>query len=205
MAFDRVMVINLKRQPERLERLRDNWPSSLPQPVVMEAVDAHNIIKPVSFKGTVAQYANVMSHLHALDMAMRLMRPDGTALILEDDAQFVEWFDDGLRVFLHWVPRDWDVLMLGGEHLTPSESVSTSVQNIRRCVRTSRNHAYAIRYEHISVLVDVLSLWNSVTSGATMAMFGRLNTYAPRPWLVGQAAGVSEINGLDEPERFWNE
>ncbi len=199
MHFDHVAVINLKRRPDRLtafsSRLKTmGWP--LPFPDVVEAVDGRLLPAPVGWNSVgspCAAWGCLQSHLRLLEAF--LMSDADTMLVMEDDATPVPDFTKRLATFLAVAPADWQLLMLGGEHVAPPAPVTHGVV---RCVRTERTHAYAIRR---SVFTHRLyQAWGGTPGHCdqTMAsLMHRFKVYAPDPFLFGQAAGVSDIAGLN--------
>ena len=200
--FDRVMVINLRSRPDRWKSLQKRWPKALRQPTLIEAFDGNNITKPANFKGNGAQFGNLLTHLKTLRLASYLTPPEGSALILEDDVVFRRGFDTALAQFHRDVPTTWEAVMLGGQHALSATPVSPGVV---RCVETYRTHAYAVIQPQLRPMARALMAWSDVTDGATSRIFAALETYAPRPWLCGQAAGPSDISTLVEPERYWDD
>lgn len=152
--FDRVVLINLDRRPERLERaLRTlherQWPFRRPERFA--AIDGRSATLPAAWRqaGTGA-YGCMMSHLAVLRAAIA----DGvrSLLVLEDDVCLATDFANKAAAFLPAVPDDWDGLMLGGQHMAravPIEKTSQASRPSRlsvvRCMNAQRTHAYAVR------------------------------------------------------------
>jgi hypothetical protein len=121
-------------------------------------------------------------------------------LVLEDDAEPVPDFTSHATDFLARVPADWDCLMLGGQHLVPPKFVAPGIV---QCVATHRTHAFAVRK---TMMPGLLKFWETVTNdhcdivlAASMSYF---KAYAPDPFLIGQAAGFSDITMQDELARL---
>src|ERR1700728_4775750 len=147
-TFDRVVVINLARRPERLARfweLLGQWPFKTPQRV--EAVDGQAVGVPPGWDKGPGAWGCLLSHRSILETAIN----DGiySLLVLEDDAYPVANIASLSQKFLEAVPSDWDGLMLGAEHLLPPQVVSPGVV---RCVAANRSHAYAVRGRFMRVL-----------------------------------------------------
>jgi Glycosyltransferase family 25 (LPS biosynthesis protein) len=207
--FDRVVCINLDRRPERWARFQDNqkasgWPF---RPVErFRAVDGKRVPPPRWWRAGASAWGCLQSHARILEQALQ----DGveSLLILEDDAVLPDDFVSRVGKFLELVPEDWDAIMLGGQHLEPPQS-HLGVFRVRNGNRT---HAHAMRGRYISAAYR--HLCNSVEHAnrphkhvdhrlGELHRSGRFNVYAPLEWIVGQAAGPSDIAGKEFPVRFW--
>jgi hypothetical protein len=210
--FDKVVVISLRRRPERLAEFRANlaehsWPFAEPQ--VFEAVDGSKLPLPNGWpcphgqdcRGT---YGCLRSHVRVLEMAIL----DGVdkLLVLEDDAKPIDKDGSFLRQaeqFLRDVPDDWDQLMLGGQHIdTPIKHCDGVV----RVSNTQRTHAYAVRGQFMRELYATWSGPHATTH--CDHIMGRIQrnakVYAPHPFLFAQARGPSDVSGSHNPTKSWN-
>ena len=202
--FDRVVLINLKRRPDRLAAFRSaqsalGWP--LPEPLVLDAVDGNVVGVPRDFIHGGGAWGCCRSHVLALERAV--MDGVGTLLVLEDDLSWGPDLGPDLARFLAEVPPDWDQLMLGGQHMSRPAPVPgrPGVVRVRKCQRT---HAYAVRGRATRSL---LGLWYRATTHIDHAMGSwqaGWNVYSPEPFLFGQGGGPSDISGRLEPPRTWS-
>jgi len=202
--FDRVVVINLKRRPDRLfnfwsEIERHQWPFVRPQ--VFEAIDGSSgvVPMPAGWTGGGGAWGCMQSHRQILERALM----DGVKhlLVLEDDLCLRPSFLDEITDFLTRVPSDWDQLMLGGEHVGRDPfPIKPGVLRIRRCHRT---HAYAIRGKFMRALYKY---WVS-SSGHCDQRMGEIQyrhrVYAPDPFIVGQGGGKSDVGNSFYARHFW--
>lgn len=187
MLVDQVVVVSLAR---RVDRRRQFWrglprPWPLPLPVVVEAT-------PGGVHGC------LLSHLGVLDRA--IAAGVGSLLVLEDDAVFVAGFAQRWAAFTAAVPADWQMLMVGGQHAVPPLAVGLGVV---RCVDTFRTHAYVVRAAGMTVLREVWASAQGHLDHESHRVQAMVPVYAPQPFLVGQAAGFSDVSNAVQSRRFW--
>jgi GR25 family glycosyltransferase involved in LPS biosynthesis len=206
MTFDRVVVINLQRRPDRLaaflvrwSAISDNPQSALrtPQLSIFPALDGHAVEIPPEWQSGPGAFGCMQSHRAVLAQAL----VDGVErlLVLEDDAVFVPHFPSRLAAFLAAVPSDWDQLMLGGHHLSTPIPMGQGIVRVTAC---GHNHCYAMRPAFMARLLD---RWRGggpfngqVHCDWIMSQDPELqaahHVYAPEPFLVTQATGRSDIS-----------
>jgi len=199
VAFDRVVVINLARRPERMERFWENlrdWPFKKPER--FEAVDGTVTLPPQGWGKGAGAWGCLLSHRAVLDGAIKDRL--NSLLVLEDDAFPVPGFARSAAQFLRRVPGDWDCLMFGADHLLPPTPVDA---NVVRCTAANRSHAYAVRGPFMKVLGE---FWSKTTNDhcdvVLSSLMRHFKAYAPDPLLIGQDAGHSDISGRGERLRF---
>lgn len=200
---ERVVIINLRRRPDRLQAFFDqeqmkDWPFKIP--TIHEACDGWKC-KPATWGSGSGSYGCCVSHKSVLLEAME-DRVE-SLFVLEDDAYLCPQFLQKATEFFSHVPPDWDSLWIGGQHR--SGKPPEVMPGILRCNNAQRTHAYLIRGE---CLAHVYHLWNGMTSGHIDHLSGqwqpKFNVYAPDPFLIGQAAGKSDITCREAPLRFWS-
>jgi hypothetical protein len=201
--FDRVVLINLKRRPERLKDFRrrqsnKGWPLARPQ--VFTAVDGDRVGVPTYYQSGGGAWGCLRSHVTVLERACL----DGVQrlLVMEDDVSWDAGVWRQLEAFLRNVPDDWEQLMLGGQDLRPAEPLS---EQVYRVTGTERTHCYALRG---GAIPSLLYHWYPCNVHLDWVM-GRKwqkdhRVYRPANFLFGQAAGPSDISGWDNQRQFWN-
>jgi hypothetical protein len=198
-TFDRVVVINLGRRPERLARfwkLLGQWPFKTPQR--FEAIDGLAVGVPSGWDKGPGAWGCLLSHRWVLESAIN----DGihSLLVLEDDAYPVTNIASLSARFLESAPNDWDGLMFGAEFLLPPQVISPGVV---RCIAANRSHAYAVRGPLMRIL---LHFWQNTTNDhcdiVISSLMRQFKFYAPDPLLIGQDAGLSDVTGHNEWLRF---
>ena len=99
--FDKVVVINLDRRQDRMERLGPQLEELGIKYERHSAVDGKAI-------GISPMIAGTMSHVEVLKKYR-----DQKILILEDDAYFVKDFNEKFEIVMQTLPDDWDIFYLG--------------------------------------------------------------------------------------------
>ncbi|HZZ77393.1 MAG TPA: glycosyltransferase family 25 protein, partial [Gemmataceae bacterium] len=201
---DRVVCLNLDRRHDRWKAfvggLPQPWPFPRPQPY--RAIDVKKCPPPDWFIHEAGQWGCYRTHARAIEDALN----DGidSLLVFEDDATFRGDFLGHLRNFLAEVPDDWELLFLGGCHTRGHRRPLSPCVEIPAYVTLA--HAYIVRgsaltmlYEHIHrhkperAEIDHRLGEFSHTHGCAV--------YAPRSWLVYQAAGFSDLRERYRPLR----
>lgn len=199
--FDRVVLMNLRRRPDRLasfRRLQEERGWEIPQPQLVESVDGSRVPVPPYYVAGGGAWGCLRTHVGILERAV--MDDVGSLLVLEDDATWEADAWDRLSQFMRDVPADWDMLMLGGQHIAAPREDSPGVV---RCTNCQRTHAYAVRGRAVA---ELLKLWYPCKTHCdhVMGPWQRgWRVYAPAPFVFGQAAGKSDVSGANNPAKFW--
>ena len=131
------------------------------------------------------------SHIQALNASR------GPVLVFEDDAVFSPHLADYLAVVGY--PDGWELIHLGGRHITPPQPVYPGLVRPRRLLGS---HAYLAHYP--GVLAAGLRAHRTHVDYALAAL--RLDRYAVAPWLVGQDDSPGDITRLaPQGIDFWQE
>jgi hypothetical protein len=150
-----------------------------------------------------------MSHVRAVQDALL----DGVdrLLLLEDDIFFHDRSPKWLERLMHDVPKDWDQIYLGGQHLKEATPLS-GTPYIWRARNINRTHAYALhRRVFAKFLQHVLHAPDYIRRGAWHIDHqlglaherGDWRTYTPAWWLCAQEEGGSSISGKINPRMWW--
>lgn len=206
---DRVVCISLDRRRDRWERFERNirttkWPFG---PVLrFRAVDGPKLPQPVGWKEGGGTWGCLQSHRQVLERA--IMDDVKCLMVLEDDAVFAEGFREKVFDFLKKVPRNWDALMLGGQHIgQPKVNPIRISDGVYKCLNCQRTHGYLIRGNLLRTFYKTLVSWKPDMEGHTDKIMGPLfsqyNVYAPDPFLIGQDEGRSDISGKVLDVKWW--
>lgn len=214
--FDRVVVINLDRRPDRWERFQEHlaeidWPFR--QVERFRAIDGRIASPPPWWRMGGGAWGCHQSHVRIIEQA--LMDGVRTILVLEDDVVFVPNFRERVDQFLRALPSDWHQAYLGGQHLRQCMCPPAVVNDIvLRPFNVNRTHAYAIHsrfllpaYRHLTNYVEharhpghhIDHRYGALHEGR------KFNFYAPRWWIAGQVGSHSNISGRTTQTRFWSQ
>jgi hypothetical protein len=209
--FDGVFVINLDQRRDRWLSfclgLPADWPLGVPQRV--SAIDGNRVGPPAwwgsKFPANAPAWGCFRSHLRIIEESLN--RQLRSILIFEDDAVFVPDFTAKFAAFMQHIPSDWEMLYLGGWHVWEQRFPPRCVnEHVLQCTQVICNHAYAIRGEAIGKVYRHLTSnsWSPrmAWDNHLACLHKSLTVYAPRQFLVGQAAGRSDISGKMQPARF---
>lgn len=207
MTFDLAVVISLPRRADRLAAFRARFAAAWPgmRCEVFPAVDGELEALPHGWTATSGAYGCYRSHQAVI--ASALCDDVDRLVVLEDDATFVADFAERLSDLA--IPADCEQLYLGGEHLEPP---LPGPPGFVRGQNVNRTHAYAVLGRRALLTLRQHLRWNPATWGPKHHVdhrYGELHerggivVYAVAPWLCGQAAGPSDVDGKAWPERAW--
>lgn len=199
MRVDEAHVISLPERRARLLRfysgLPAGWPFPPPRPHRGVREEA-----PPWFRSSDGAWGCRQAHLQILQSAWD--RGIEATLVLEDDAVAADHFTAAWQQLNARVPANWDMLMLGGQHI----EIPAGTGQIVRCVNTRRTHAYVIRLKAIPHLIRIWSAARRHIDHSLIDFQTSSWVYAPRQFLFGQDAGYSDISHRQNPHiRFWDE
>jgi GR25 family glycosyltransferase involved in LPS biosynthesis len=225
--FSKVFVINLDKNPERWDAFQERAAEkNITGFQRFRAVHGDVCRHPAWWRAGNGAWGCLMSHAGIAQEA--LMDNLDNYLVLEDDVVFSSDFCDRLPLVMKAIQGDvWDQLYLGGQHLYKETSPPWPyADGVVRCLNVNRTHAMAINrrfmlkfYQHILHAPDYLEKhlhpdpvkkikeWFPHIDHQLGYLHERKNhvILATNPWLCGQAAGPSQINGQVKREEWWND
>jgi hypothetical protein len=181
--FDRVVLINLARRPDRLERFTAQAKAIGLEFERFEAVDAQreNLTPP---QACAASHREVVTRAKADGV--------GRLLVFEDDARFVPHFKDACEVVLASVPSDWQMFYLGS---WPHSIIPVNTL-VARTEGTICTHAFGFKSDVFDAVIES-SLGPTPIDNELSIRHGQMRTYMAHPGLVTQEPGFSDIRNTE--------
>ena len=179
--FDKVIVINLDRRTDRMEKLVPQLEKLDIQYKRFSAVDAKKLdIDPV--------VAGLRSHLQVMKQIA-----GQKVLILEDDALFVEDFNEKFEKVMQTLPEDWDIFYLGA--LVPKDVGLIRMVNRHWGIQvlTTGTQAYCINPSRLEYFISKLEDYNYYIDIGLRDFAKGLKAYITQPNLVVQFPSYSDL------------
>jgi GR25 family glycosyltransferase involved in LPS biosynthesis len=179
--FDKVVVINLDRRTDRMEKLDLQLKELGIQYKRFSAVDAIKLnIDPI--------VAGLRSHLQVIkdNIGKRV-------LVLEDDAHFVDNFNEKFDKVMQTLPEDWDIFYLGA--LVPKDVGQINMVNRHwgLQVLTTGTQAYCIKPEMQYYFTSRLEEYQSYIDIGLRDFAKGYKPYITQPNLVTQFPSYSDL------------
>jgi GR25 family glycosyltransferase involved in LPS biosynthesis len=179
--FDKVVVINLDRRTDRMEKLVPQLKELGIKYERFSAVDAKQLnIDPI--------VAGLRSHLQVIKQIA-----GQKVLILEDDAQFVEDFNEKFDEVMQTLPEDWDIFYLGA--LVPKDVGLIKMVNRHWGIQvlTTGSQAYCINPNRLEYFINKLEDYNSYIDIGLRDFAKGYKPYITQPNLVTQFPSYSDL------------
>jgi len=184
--FDKVVVINLDRRKDRLEKVDAQLQELGITYERFSAVDAKALdIDPIQ--------ACKQSHLQVLEESV------GKTLILEDDAYFMEGFNERFTEFIELLPKDWHIFYLGAVLLNSERCNDIMV----RAMDTSSLHAYCVNPEFKEIALEQGRDYPEHIDVAYRLLHRQYRSYAAKPPMVKQYPSYSDLMLEDVDYMSW--
>jgi GR25 family glycosyltransferase involved in LPS biosynthesis len=184
--FDKVVVINLDRRKDRLEKVNAQLEELGITYERFSAVDAKALdIDPIQ--------ACRQSHLQVLEES------EGKTLILEDDAYFMEDFNERFAQFVELLPDNWNIFYLGAVLLNSQNCNHIMV----RAMDTSSLHAYCVNPKFKDIALAQGREYPEHIDVAYRLLHRQYPSYAAKPPLVKQYPSYSDLMLEDVDYMSW--
>jgi GR25 family glycosyltransferase involved in LPS biosynthesis len=184
--FDKVVVINLDRRKDRLEKVDAQLQELGITYERFSAVDAKALdIDPIQ--------ACKQSHIRVLEDSV------GKTLILEDDAYFMEGFNERFTEFVELLPKDWHIFYLGAVLLNSERCNDIMV----RAMDTSSLHAYCVNPEFKEIALEQGRDYPEHIDVAYRLLHRQYRSYAAKPPMVKQYPSYSDLMLEDVDYMSW--
>ena len=179
--FDKVVVINLDRRTDRMEKLVPQLERLGIEHERHSAVDGKELgIDPIS--------AGTMSHVQVLKKYQ-----DKKILVLEDDAQFIDDFNEKFEEVMQTLPNNWDIFYLGALLPKDTGKVLPVNQHWTRQVMTTGSQAYCINPARTRHFTDNLDGYEWYIDIGLRVFAENFNPYIAQPNLVTQFPSYSDL------------
>jgi GR25 family glycosyltransferase involved in LPS biosynthesis len=179
--FDRVVVINLDRRPDRMAKLGPQLDELGIEYERFSAVDA----KELDVKGYVA---GTMSHV-----AVWKKYKNQKVLVLEDDALFVEDFAERFDQVMQTLPKNYDIFYLGALIPKSTGKIVQINKDWHRPVMTTGSQAYCINPVRMRHFIDSLDGYEWYIDIGLRVYSENYNAYLAQPNLVTQFPSYSDL------------
>ena len=179
--FDKVVVINLDRRTDRMQKLVPQLKELGIKYERFSAVDGKKLdIDPI--------VAGLRSHLQVMKQIA-----GQRVLILEDDAHFVEDFNEKFEKVMQTLPEDWDIFYLGA--LVPKDVGLIKMVNRHWGIQvlTTGSQAYCINPNRLEYFISKLEDYNSYIDIGLRNFAKDLKAYIAQPNLVTQFPSYSDL------------
>jgi GR25 family glycosyltransferase involved in LPS biosynthesis len=184
--FDKVVVINLDRRKDRLEKVDAQLQELGITYERFSAIDAKALdIDPIQ--------ACKQSHIQVLEESV------GKTLILEDDAYFMEGFNERFTEFIELLPKDWHIFYLGAVLLNSERCNDIMV----RAMDTSSLHAYCVNPEFKEIALEQGRDYPEHIDVAYRLLHRQYRSYAAKPPMVKQYPSYSDLMLEDVDYMSW--
>ena len=177
--FDKVVVINLDKRTDRLEKINKQLDEL---GIVFERFSA------IDGTGKNPMLANRDSHVEVWKQNL-----GKRVLILEDDAYFVEGFQERFDEVIQTLPEEWDVFYLGVFLDKKTGKVIKVNNDWYRQVVSTGTQAYCLYPDMMQFFIDRIEAYDGYVDVGLRILAEDTNAYITQPNLVTQYAGYSDL------------
>jgi len=187
--FDRVVVINLDRRTDRMEKLD---PQLKELGIEYDRFSAHDAVE-LGIKGYVA---GTWSHTTVWSRYRQIFG-DIKILVLEDDALFCENFNEKFEEAMQTLPEDWDVFYLGALVDKMTGKVEKVNDHWSRQIVSTGTQAYCINPKHLGEFYEEIKGKRWYIDVEMRVLAEKYNAYIAQPNLVTQFPSYSDLREKD--------
>ncbi len=177
--FDKVVVINLDKRTDRLEKITEQLDDL---GITFERFSA------IDGTGKNPMLANRDSHLQVWreNLGKKI-------LVLEDDAQFVDNFQERFDQVIQTLPENWDVFYLGALLDKMTGKVIKVNNDWYRQIVSTGTQAYSVHPDIMQYCIDRLEIYDGYIDVGLRILAEDMNAYITQPNLVTQYPGYSDL------------
>lgn len=185
--FDRVVVINLDRRQDRMDKLGAQLDELGIEYDRFSAHDANELgIKPY--------IAGTWSHTTVWSKYRQIFG-DIKILVLEDDALFCENFNEKFAEVMQTLPEDWDVFYLGALVDKRTGKVEKVNDHWARQIVSTGTQAYCINPKRLERFYEEIKDKEWYIDVELRMLAEQYNAYIAQPNLVTQFPSFSDLRG----------
>ena len=199
--FDKIYCINLDRRTDRWEECQKIFSKHNLEVEHFSAVDGSKENYGLGYPFD-SELAGAISHTKVIEKARELNLKN--VLILEDDVDFIDNLEELFTKFIDIVPKNWDGILFGGNHVGGYTHLNNDIVKINRSYAL---HAYCLNSESFEYVINYMnnkikntinkgknSIRTSVAADFFMADLHSINNwYCFKPHLAWQRNGFSDI------------
>jgi GR25 family glycosyltransferase involved in LPS biosynthesis len=199
-SFEKVYCVNLDRRIDRWERCKYVFRENQIDVERISGIEGETIHLDTPNHLKPGELGCMFSHLGIIQNAKE--NNIESVLIFEDDVEFAEDFNNLFYEYMKQVPKDWQLLYLGGNHSLcnihmrthdiPPVQISENVYKINRAFSC---HAYAVRKDMYDIIIEKASQasYNIPIDVLYSQLQYDSRSYLLRPHLCWQREGYSDI------------
>lgn len=178
--FDRVIVINLDRRPDRMEILSPQLNELGIQYERFSAIDGKE-------RGISPVLAGKLSHVEVLKG-----QNGQKVLILEDDAHFVDGFNEKFSRVMETLPWDWDIFYFG-VLLGTTGKLERFNNHWHKQIVSTGTQAYCVNPNKVDYFIEKQLEWDGFVDVCYRVLAAETNAYITQPNLVTQFPSYSDL------------
>ena len=183
--FDRVVVINLDRRPDRMEKLGPQLDELGIEYDRFSAHDANELkIKPY--------VAGTWSHITVWSR-YRQIYGDIKILVLEDDALFCEDFNEKFTEAIETLPDNWDIFYLGALVDKKTGKVEKVNDHWSKQIVSTGTQAYCINPKRLKRFYEEVKDKEWYIDVELRVLAEQYNAYIAQPNLITQFPSYSDL------------
>lgn len=177
--FDKVVVINLDKRVDRLDKITKQLDDL---GITFERFSA------IDGTGKNPMLANRDSHLQVWreNLGKKI-------LVLEDDAYFVDDFQERFNQVIQTLPENWDVFYLGALLDKMTGKVIKVNNDWYRQIVSTGTQAYSVHPDIMQYCIDRLEIYDGYIDVGLRILAEDMNAYITQPNLVTQYPGYSDL------------
>ena len=185
--FDKIFCVNLDRRTDKWAQAASEFEKHGMTVERFSAIDG-NTLPPQQSKLNNGEIGCSMSHAAILEMMVA--NSWNRILVLEDDVEFIADIQAFFAANIHYVPVNWSMLYLGGNHINPPVHVNGSVFRLSKTYTTSY---YAITLDTAKGIINRIKMLNAQVDVVYSQFHAGGNCFTFKPSVAWQRPGFSDV------------